>query len=152
MNKKFRLSLSIIFLSIIIPTYLYCEQSTELNNELEINKDVFETILLAIPRVSGELAYAYIDYLLELMLIYPEGFFDVAVEHEKQFKHWLEFIQLYFWYTKNDITYEKLVEKTESMIQRLNEFKFQDERENYRKMVIEALKELRVKRRGLDEG
>ena len=151
MNSKFRMLLSSIFVSIIISTYLYCEQSTELNNELEINKDVFETILLAIPRVSGELAYAYIDYLVELMLIYPEGFFDVAVKHEKQFIHWLEFIQLYFWYTKNDITYEKLVEKTESMMQRLNEFKFQDEREKYRKMVIKALKELRVRRKGLDE-
>lgn len=125
-------------------------QIVDLKSEHEINKKVIETILYAQHRVSGELAYGYTCDLVELMMIIPETFFEVAAKHNSDFKLWLDDIQIYFWYVKEDITYEELVKETEQMIEELNHYNFDDNRERYKKMVIDALRELQVRRKKLD--
>jgi len=137
--------------SIIMTANIKGEQTESVRTEPEINKNVIKTLLLALPRVSGEIHQVYRNDLVVLMLIIPEDFFKVVVDHENQFRYWLKEIQLYFWYTESDITYEELVKETDIMLQRLNNFNFQDERDRYKNMVIEALEELRIRRKKLDE-
>ncbi|RLJ09527.1 MAG: hypothetical protein DRP15_03430 [Candidatus Aenigmatarchaeota archaeon] len=148
-RQKNKVTLYIVLFIFIYSNSIY-SQIDSLKTEHEIIKKVIGILFYAQPRVSGEMAYAYTDYLVELMLIAPEIFFEVAAEHDSDFKLWLDDIQIYFWYVKEDITYEELVKKTEQMIERLNHYSFDDEREEYKLMVIKALKELQERRKSLD--